>query len=155
MKRFFNAILLSRVVAAILLIAVAVLAWILPLVVESVCGTRDLIGDRANLTEAGQGFILAVAYLMLAVAALAILLLWRLLGVVSRGAVFSEKTPRLLAWVALCCFGEAALFLSLVYWFQLALGAVLAASFVGLCLWVVRSVLSEACRIKAENDYTI
>jgi len=146
---------ISRVFAVVLLAALVALACILPPVVESLCGTRDLLGDRANMSRGGEIFVLVVAYCMLAVAAFAIVVLWRLLGVISRGAVFSDTTHRLLNAVSLCCFGEGALFLSLVYYFQLALGAAVGICFVGLCLLVVKNVIEEACRIKAENDFTV
>ncbi len=155
MKKQAAAILGARILAGILLASLVALACILPLVVESLCGTRDLLGDRANLSEEGQGFILAIAYGMLAVATAAIVLLLLLLSVIARGEVFSSRSLGLLSAVAACCFGEAALFLSLVYWFQLALGAAFAAAFVGLLLWVVRSVIAQANLIKAENDFTI
>lgn len=146
---------ISRVFAVVLFASILALACILPPVVESLCGTRDLLGDRANMGRGGEIFVLAVAYCMLAVAAFAIAELWRLLGVVSRGEVFSGAAHRLLLAVSLCCFGEGVLFLSLVYYFQLALGAAVGICFVGLCLLVVKNVIEEACRIKAENDFTV
>ena len=150
-----SAVRLSRIFAVILLVALAGLSIILPPITESLCNTRDLLGDRENMTQAGRWFVLAVAYCMVAVAAFAIVTLWRLLGVISCGEVFGSKTSALLRTVSLCCFGEGVLFLSLVYHFQLALGVTVGICFVGLCLLVVKNVIDEAGRIKAENDFTI
>ena len=150
-----SALRLSRIFAVILLVALAGLAIILPPVTESLCNTRDLLGDRANMTQAGRWFVLAVGYCAVAVAAFAIVTLWRLLGVISCGEVFGSKTSALLQTVSLCCFGEGLLFLTLVYHFQLALCVTLGICFVGLCLLVVKNVIDEARRIKAENDFTI
>ena len=55
----------------------------------------------------------------------------------------------------LCTFGEALLFLSISTYFQLAIGAALAAALLGFSLLVVCEVLKEGARIKSENDLTV
>lgn len=148
-------ILTSRIIAVIILVGLVGLCFILPTLVTNFTETGDIVGDRGNMADAEKHFILAVAYVMIAVAAVAIIFLWRLLTVVSRGDVFGQRTAPLIKAVAICCFGEALLFLSIGYYFQLAIGVAMAAALVGLCLAVVKNVIAEACRIKAENDFTI
>ena len=150
-----SSLILSNVLAVLLLISLAVLCFLLPFVVESLCGTRDLIGDRSRMTQAERYVVLGLAYAMVAVAAVAILLLRKLLRVVSQGRVFSPSATGLLSTVSLCCFGEGVLFALTGIWFQLSFGVTLAVCFIGLCLRIVSNVIKEACRIKAENDLTI
>ena len=121
----------------------------------SLCGTRDLIGDRSQMTTAERYTVLGITYAMVAVAAVAILLLMRLLRVVSHGKVFSAETTKLIDMVSLCCFGEGLLFAVTGIWFQLSFGVTMAVCFIGLCLRIVGNVINEACRMKAENDLTI
>lgn len=150
-----SSLILSTVLAILLLISLAALCFLLPFVVESLCGTRDLIGDRSQMTQAERYTVLGIAYAMVAVAAVAILLLMRLLHVVSRGQVFSTATTKLISTVSLCCFGEGALFAIVGIWFQLSFGVTMAVCFIGLCLRIVGNVIKEACRMKTENDLTI
>ena len=150
-----SSLILSNVLAILLLISLAVLCFLLPFVVESLCGTRDLIGDRSQMTTAERYTVLGITYAMVAVAAVAILFLMRLLRVVSHGKVFSAETTKLIDAVSLCCFGEGLLFAVTGIWFQLSFGVTMAVCFIGLCLRIVGNVIKEACRMKAENDLTI
>ena len=150
-----SSLILSNVLAILLLISLAVLCFLLPFVVESLCGTRDLIGDRSQMTTAERYTVLGITYAMVAVAAVAILFLMRLLRVVSHGKVFSAETTKLIDVVSLCCFGEGLLFAVTGIWFQLSFGVTMAVCFIGLCLRIVGNVIKEACRMKAENDLTI
>ena len=148
-------LVLSTVLASLLLISLVILCFPLPYLVESLCNTRDLIGDRANMTAAQRNLVLAIAYGMIAVAEGAILVMLKLLRTVGRGKVFSPVTNKLITAVSLCCFGEALLFALTGIWFQLSFGATLGLCFVGLCLLIVGNVIREAIRLKAENDLTI
>ena len=148
-------LVVARVIAVFLLLAIAAACTVLPPVVRALCDTHDLIGDRSAMAAWEVVYVTAVAYLMLAVAALAIVFLWRLLGDVKRGVVFSTLAVKNLFAVTLCAFGEAALFLAVVYYFQLAIGVALAAALLGFSLLVVCEVLKEGTRIKAENDLTV
>ena len=148
-------ILSSRIIAVVILACLLGLCFILPTLVKNFTETADIIGNRENLGDAERIIILTAAYVMIAVAAVAILYLWSLLTVVSQGDVFGPRTARLIRAVAICCFGEALLFLSIGYYFQLAIGVAMAAALVGLCLAVVKNVIAEASRIKAENDFTV
>ena len=148
-------LVLSTVLASLLLLSLAVLCFPLPFLVESLCNTRDLIGDRANMTATQRYLVLAIAYAMIAVAAGAILVMLQLLRTVGQGKVFSPVTNKLITTVSLCCFGEAFLFALTGIWFQLSFGVTLGLCFVGLCLLIVSNVIREAIRLKAENDLTI
>lgn len=148
-------LIIARVIAVLLLVAIAASCVILPPVVRALCEAGDLSGHRLTMKEGDVIYVTVMAYLMLAVAAVAIVLLWRLLGTVKRGEVFFQKAIGILYAVSFCTFGEAILFLSISTFFQLAIGVTLGASLLGFSLLVVCEVLKEAARIKSENDLTV
>lgn len=146
---------ISIVLTVLLLAALCVLVYWLPPVVNSMIDTADNIGNRAQITASQRVFVLTDAYVMVAVAFVAVILLFFLLREVLLERVFCVKTTRLIAAISWCCFAEGLLFLLIGVFFQLAFGAAIAAFFVGLCLRVVKNVIEEATRIKSENDFTI
>lgn len=146
---------ISLVLTVILVAALCVLTAWLPMVVDSMIDVADNIGDRASITEAGRMFVLIDAYVMVAVAFVAVALLFFLLRAVLMERIFTPSATRLIAAISWCCFAEGALFLLIGVYFQLAFGVSVAACFVGLCLRVVKNVIEEATRIKSENDFTI
>lgn len=148
-------LVITRVIAVFLLVAIVAFSVILPPVVRELCETGDLIGDRSTMAAWEIVYVTVTAYLMLVVAAVAIIFLWRLLGTVKRGEVFTARAVRTLFAVTLSAFGEAVLFLAIAYYFQLAIGVSLAAALLGFSLLVVCEVLKEGTRIKAENDLTV
>ncbi len=135
--------------------ALIFLTWWLPDVVESALNMEDNLGNRSAITETGRLWVLIDAYAMVFVAYVAVGLLFFLLRAVLREAVFSKTATNLLSAVSWCAFVEGILFLPLGIYFQLAFAAAVAAFFIGLCLRVVKNVIEEAARIKAENDFTI
>ena len=145
----------SIVFTFLMIVALIFLTWWLPDVVDSALNMEDNLGDRSTITETGRLWVLIDAYAMLAVAYVAVVLLFFLLRAVLREAVFSKTATSLLSAVSWCAFAEGLLFLPLGRWFQLAFAAAVAAFFIGLCLRVVKNVIEEAARIKAENDFTI
>lgn len=146
---------ISLVFIFLMIGALSFLTWWLPEIVESAIDMEDHLGDRSSITAAGRAWVLADAYAMVAVAYVAVGLLFFLLRAVLREAVFTKTAFRLLAAVSWCAFLEGLLFLPLGGLFQLAYAAAVAAFFIGLCLRVVKNVIEEAARIKAENDFTI
>ena len=132
---------ISIVFTFLMLAALLFLTFWLPDVVESIINTEDNLGDRASITERGRALVLADAYVMLAVAYVAVILLFFLLRTVLREAVFSRTATRLLGAVSWCAYAEGVLFLPLGRYFQLAFAAAVAAFFIGLCLRVVRNVI--------------
>ena len=147
--------IISLILTIILVFALCYLIYWLPEVVTSMINATDNLGDRANITDSGRLFVLIDAYTMVAVAFLAVILLFFLLRTVLREMVFSSSTTRILSALSYCCFTEGILFLILIIYFQLAFGLAIAAFFLGLCLRVVKNVIEEATRIKAENDFTV
>lgn len=157
MLRMSNKIstVISLCLTLILLAALCVLVAWLPMVVESMIDVADNIGNRALITDSERVFVLADAYVMVAVAFVAVILLFFLLRAVLLERIFTVSATRLIAAISWCCFAEGVLFLAIGYYFQLAFGVAVAACFVGLCLRVVKNVIEEATRIKSENDFTI
>ena len=148
-------IVVSAVLGGLFLLALGCMTYWLPVVVNSLINVKDNIGNRNQLGTVGRNLILADAYLMVAIAVTAVVLLFVLLRVVYQGRVFSTSTTHLLSTLSWCCFGEALLTLLLIVQFQLIACLSLAAGFLGLCLRVVKHVIEEATRIKNENDFTI
>lgn len=148
-------ILISMIMTVLLFCALIFITWWLPDVVTSLINVNDNLGTRGEITPLHRQLVLIDAYVMLGVAFLAVGLLFSLLLTVWKGSVFSSRATRTVAGVSLCCYVEGILFALLTYYFQLALCAAIAVSFIGLCLRVVQNVLEEAARIKSENDFTI
>ena len=146
---------ISMIFTFLLFGALLFLTYWLPDVVESALNMEDNLGNRAEITQAGRTLVLIDAYAMLAVAYLAVGLLFFLLRTVLREEIFTPAAPRLLSAVSLCCFIEGLLFFLLGSLFQLAYAATVALCFIGLCLRVVKNVIEEATRIKQENDFTV
>ena len=99
---------LARILALLLLCALALLSVLLPTLIDLLCEVRAGLHPELPPLPSGQkGLLLALAYVMVLVAAGAILFLIRLLRSISRGKVFSESTVLHLLAVSLCCFFEA------------------------------------------------
>ena len=154
-KRDRISILISMCLTVLLFFALVFITWWLPEVVNACIDANDNLGSRGEITQTERQLVLADAYAMMAVAYLAVGLLFWLLRTVWRGQVFSRQATRILAAVSWCCFAEGLLFALLTPHFQLALCAAVAVCFIGLCLRVVKNALEEATRIKSENDFTI
>ncbi len=146
---------ITVVLVCLLLAGLLLLFPLIPAVVRAMLSVPDNIGDREELPSTAKTYVLVSAYSMYATALVTLVLLIVLLQKVRRGQVFSWSVSRLLFALSLCCFAEALLFASIGFCFQLAFGVALAACILGVCLRVVRNVLDEAARIKAENDFTI
>lgn len=108
-------------------------------------------------------------YFELAVAYIAVILLFLLLMEIRRHAVFVAKNVLILRGLSYCCFGEAVLFACeavAVRWgsaevmlkdlfFAVLLLLAFACGFVGIILRVLKNALEEGVSMKDENDYTI
>lgn len=146
---------ISMIMTGVLTLTLLLLLPWIPAIVRSMISVEDNVGNRALLGDGAMLYVLVAAYAMMAVAFVTLSFLFLLLREVQRGRVFEERTLRILSILMLCCYVMGALFLSVVYCFQIALLVAFAAFFLGLCLGVVKNVLAEAGRIKAENDFTI
>jgi len=142
---------ITLVIAGLLLVALVVLAFRLPAVVESMIN----VGNRGEITDGQRTLVLIDAYAMLAVAFLAVITGFFLLREVFLERVFSQRVIRQISVISWCCFAEGLLFLLLGGFFPLAIGIAIVACFAGFCLRVVKNVIEEATRIKSENDFTI
>lgn len=130
-------------------------AVIMPTLVEMLINTPDNIGSRDQINDSGRTLVLVVAYLVLAVAAVADLFLFLLLRRVRAGEVFTGRSVALIRGVSWCCILFGLLFAVLGYYFQLALAVGFAALFLGVCLRVVKNVVEQAVELKQENDLTV
>lgn len=130
-------------------------AFVMPVLSEMLVNTKDNIGNRGDITEAGRGFVLFLAYMILAIVAAADIMLFILLLRVRKGMVFTSASTELVRGISWCCFLLGAVFAALGIYFQLAFILAFAAVFLGICLRVVKNVLEEATEIKEENDLTV
>jgi len=106
-----TSIIVSMILTVLLFLALCALACCLPMVVRAMIDTTDNIGDRASITLTERALVLVDAYAMVAIALIAVILLYLLLRRVLHGQVFSEHCVALIASVSWCCFAEALLFL--------------------------------------------
>jgi hypothetical protein len=148
-------IIISVVFGTLFLGAMGFGCYWLPTIVNSMIDVKDNIGNRANITDGERLFVIIDAYAMIAVACIAVILLFLLLRVVYKQHVFSTDTVKYLSAISWCCYIEGLLTVILVGYFQLAVCVTLAACFLGFCIRVVNHVIREATRIKNENDFTI
>ncbi len=155
-------ILLSMILSLLFEGLLAGVALFLPRLVDGLWDKFPLTTIDDVLTPGQRAGLLACLYGLLAVAALAVALLFALLLRVRRGEVFTAKSVSLIRSVSWCCMLLAAgifavgwVFSPAVFsrfvWSSLALAALL----LGLCLRVVKNVIEQAVAIKSENDLTI
>jgi hypothetical protein len=130
-------------------------AFVMPSLSEMLVNTKDNIGNRGEITEAGRAFVLFLAYMIIAVVVAADVMLFVLLLRVKKGMVFTRISTELVRGISWCCFLLGAVFVALGIYFQLAFILAFAAVFLGICLRVVKNVLEEATEIKEENDLTV
>ena len=146
---------ISITLSVIFFLACIVGAFIMPSLTDLLINTYDNIGNRADISNSGRVFVLALAYAVLAVVSLADSLLFFLLCRVHKGQVFTADSVALIRGVSWCCFLLGAVFGTLGIYFQLSLIVAFAAVFLGICLRVVKNVIEEATEIKSENDLTV
>lgn len=81
--------------------------------------------------------------------------LWKLLGNMKRGEVFTEANVRLLRAVSWCCVGAAGIcFVSCVYYLPFLFVSI-AAAFMALIVRIVKNVFQQAAAMKSELDFTV
>ncbi len=146
---------LSLVIAIVFFIGCIAAAFLMPTVTNMLIDTPDNIGDRGSITEGGRIFVHIVAYVLLAIVALADVLSIALLLRVRKGDVFTFKSVSLIRGVSWCCIALCIAFAALGVYFQLALIMAFLSLFLGICLRVVKNVIEEATLIKNENDLTV
>ena len=148
-------IIFSIIIAAALMLLCIGGFFILPTLTDMLIDTRDVIGDRNNLGEAGRAFIHVLAYVLLMLIMAADVFLFLLLRRVRGGLVFTAKSVMCIRGVSwsciLMCFTTALLGI----YFQLAFFIAFGLLFLGVCLRVVKTTIEEAAEIKSENDLTV
>ena len=103
-----------------------------------------------------RGWMALRYFLLLIPVAVADGFLVKLLLLVRRHQVFTDKAVSCLRTISWCCFIEAGLCLVTARpFFPVHYAAAFAAGFLGLVLRVVKNVIEEAVALKAENDFTI
>lgn len=141
---------ISLVLTVLFLAVLIAAAVILPSFVQ-------LISPAAGrpLGQYGRVLICAAGYVILSLAVLADVLLFRLLEMIRRGLVFSALTVSLIRGVSWCAFGISVVFMALTVYYLIAIVLSFTAVLLGLCLRVVKNVIEQATEIKSENDLTV
>lgn len=127
----------------------------MPFLVEILTNIPDTAGVRDSIGPEGRMIIMLLAYLILIAALVGDILLFALLLRVYKGYVFTSASVALIRGVSWCCFLMCAAFFGLGIYFELSFIVAFSATFLGLCLRVVKNVIEEATEIKSENDFTI
>ena len=146
---------LSLVISGAFFLVLAGVGVFLPPVVKALLKFPGEITSRVETTQTDFVLVLTAAYLLLALALLANLLLFTLLLQVKNEKVFSAKSVGLIRGISWCSIGVGVIFALLTYYFTLSAVIAFAALFLGLCVRVVKNVIEKATEIKAENDLTV
>lgn len=146
---------LSLIISGVFFAVLAVVGVFLPAVVKALLRFSGEITARVQVTSTDNAIVLVAAYILLALALLANILLFTLLLQVKGENVFSAKSVSLIRGIAWCSIGVGAIFALLTYYFTLSSVIAFAALFLGLCVRVVKNVIERATEIKDENDLTV
>ena len=142
-------LLLSRVCCALSLVAAVAFAIAIPYVIPWYLSEHEpVLLDHLPL-------ILVCLYVGVAIAVTAIVLLFFLLHIIHKRTVFSPVSAKLVSAIAWLVMLEGCVFGVLATAYLPAIGILLVAVTLGLCLLVISGVLKEATAIKVENDQTI
>lgn len=147
MRNNRSSLTLSLVLAILFFVGLVACAFVLPTYVDALENRGDSFIQYDMVEGIGYGVLL--------LAAVADVLLLRLLWQVRRGNVFTATNVALLRGLSWCCLLAGALFLWLGVFFLVSFAVAFVAVLVGLCLRVVKNAFAEAILIKEENDYTV
>ena len=141
---------LSLMCTKIVILLVIACAVFLPVILERYMDYALIPMEISNMYP-----FMAILYLCCLPAMAALICLHMLLGNIKKEKVFIVKNVKLLRIISWCCFAAAFILVFAVRYYLL-LGLVgIALAFIGLILRVVKNVVEEAVRIKAENELTI
>lgn len=146
---------LSLIISGVFFAVLAVVGVFLPAVVKALLRFSGEITARVEITPSDNVIVLVAAYILLALALLANILLFTLLLQVKGENVFSKKSVSLIRGISWCSIGFGVIFALLTYYFTLSSVIAFAALFLGLCVRVVKNVIERATEIKDENDLTV
>jgi len=148
-------IIFSIIIALALMLLCIGGLFVLPTLTDKLIDTRDVIGDRNNLGEAGRMFIHVLAYVLLVLIMAADALLFALLLRVRGGKVFTPRSVTLIRGVSWSCILMCLTTALLGIYFQLSFFVAFGLLFLGVCLRIVKTAIAEATEIKSENDLTV
>lgn len=147
---------ITRVCVVILLIICAVMLmrgpWLTAAFVRGIKAHGFLLSDK----QYAFGVTIAIGYFCGSLALLMLIMMFRFLGRLSRGDVFTRQNVQTLHRISLCCIfaaGGCLLMGILSYWMFSALAAGIL--FMALIVRVVRDAFERAVSMKDELDYTI
>lgn len=144
---------ISLVLSIFTMAAIVAAAILMPQIVAALAGVNVEIPEAAFYVK--YPFLLIVAYLILADAAVCDTVLLCLLLSIRHGDVFSAKNVAYIRAVSWGCISASFLFALLTPKFFLSAAVAFVAFFVGLSLRIVKNAFEEACAIKEENDFTV
>ncbi len=99
--------------------------------------------------------LLITLYCAVPFAVVALVCLDKLLCNIRKEQPFITQNVSLLRIISYCCFGEVLVFVYITILKPFAAVVMIAGSFMGLILRVVKNVFEQAVRIREENDFTI
>ncbi len=99
--------------------------------------------------------VITLLYLAMIPAAVILIMLNKLLSNIRNEKIFEHDNVNCLRVISYCCFIIALIAGVMMIWRILALVVVIAFSFVGLLLRVLKNVFEQAVLIREENDLTV
>ena len=115
----------------------------------------DFFIYRGTVVESGRIAVIICVYVCLAVGAVILYLLDRLLHNIQKEDIFISRNVEYLRGISWACFALCIPCLVITIFCRTFFFILLAAGFMGLILRVVKNVIEEAVVIKEENDYTV
>ena len=141
---------LSLICTKIVILLIIACAILLPKILDRYIDFALIPIEISNLYP-----LMAILYLCCIPAMIALVCLHILLSNIKKEKVFYMGNVKLLRLISWCCFATALILIFAVKYYLL-LGLVgITFGFIGLILRVVKNVIEEAVRIKAENELTI
>ncbi|MBR4578254.1 MAG: DUF2975 domain-containing protein [Oscillospiraceae bacterium] len=113
------------------------------------------LGAYGAQEQPGAAALLVCIYAGSVFAWLCLWELWRLLGAIRRGLVFTEENVRAMRRVSWCCVGAAAVALCAALWYPSMLVICAAAGFMALIVRIVKNAFQQAMAMKDELDLTV
>lgn len=146
---------LSLTLAIFFFLCCIVGLFVLPTVTEMLIDLPDNIGNRGQITQLGRTLSLVSAYCIVMDMMLADVLVFRLISLVRKGEVFTDRAVSMIRGISWCTIGLCIPFGFLGVYFQLSWAMCFLALFLGICLRVCKNAFEEATAIKQENDLTV
>ena len=143
-----SSLMLSRIMVAVCLVALAACSLGLPWLLRWYTGYFGKAMYNLLPTMASLWACAASAFI-------ALFQLGRMLRNIAEGRVFVGANVKALRVISWCCFAVALIFFAFFFYYVLGLILATLAAFAGLILRVVKNVFEQAVEIKEENDLTV